>query len=241
MPLPQFKFKPLGWRIHQTPCGIAIYQNRSYRWLTFQTAAIQTRLSRRDPTQLGLGYMLPMTLAAKQLPGSVCLLGLGGGGLAHALPHLPILAIEHHPIMIDLARTYFKIDTLPLLTLQSQDAFDFLQKTPQQFKHILVDIADAQGFPASCFHADFFIACYQRLLSQGVLSINLTNSTEAWQTLFYLRHHLNVQPLIFPVKDGSNVVIVVYKGEGVMPLIQLLQPVVKAWVLDEKWGIVGGY
>lgn len=86
-------------------------------------------------------------------PHSILLLGFGAGSAAHLVsrrwPKAHITGVELDPVVIDIARKHFKINSIPHLTLHNQDALDFVnqQDSKLQFDLTLVDCYLGDQFP----------------------------------------------------------------------------------------------
>ena len=81
----------------------------------------------------------------KHPPGSVLLLGLGGGSVPHILRKelhmtMPITAVELDPAMIYLARTHFGMDRLPDLRIVEGDAVVQTHADRQRYDLVVVDL-----------------------------------------------------------------------------------------------------
>lgn len=101
-------------------------------------------------------------------PERVLLLGLGGGSVPWILRrelglHAPLTAVEIDPVMVQLARTQFGMDTLPDVEVIQGDAIVQVQALPHRYGLVLVDLFDdldlaqgvdtrgfAQGLRARC-------------------------------------------------------------------------------------------
>ncbi len=233
-----------GRCVYQGQTGTRVYQNRRYRWLTFDSKAIQTLLNRRHPERSGLQYILPLTLAAREIPGSTCLLGLGGAGVAHALAHaskqIPLDAVESSAEVIEIASAWFMTGHLGNLSIIQQDALVFVQQTRNQYQHLIVDLFDAHSFPAHCNNTGFFSQCHQILLPGGVLAVNLANINESWPVFMHIRSHFQQAAACIPVHGTPNMVVLAYKGNSAKPLLNLLEhhPGIKQLTWEPKWGYV---
>lgn len=86
-------------------------------------------------------------------PRSVLLLGFGAGSAARLVsyrwPKSHITGVELDPVVINIARKHFKINSIPHLTLHNQDALDFInqQDSKLQFDLTLVDCYLGDQFP----------------------------------------------------------------------------------------------
>lgn len=231
-----------GKTIYATNDGIQVRQNWWYRWLMFGESALHSCIHRHYPERPVLEYIDPFTTMAREQPGKTCLLGLGGAAVAHRLgavsSQMPMDIVEINPDIIQIAHRYFMLDRLPHVTVHQADANVFLQQTAATYQHILIDLFDHHQFPSHCHHAAFFEACWQRLLPQGVLAINIANATDHDSLLHLIRHYFHTNTLALPVKRTANLVILAFKTPGVTDyLLQWQQQDrLNQHIWDPHWG-----
>jgi len=220
------------WKTYAGRCiyrhlnGIQVRQNMTYRWLTFNSDAIQTLISRRHPERHGLEYIHALTIMARINPAVSCLLGLGGAGVAHALaPYLgtiPLDAIENNIEIIEVCSRYFLIERIKNLHIIHQDAFLYVQNTTARYQHLMVDLFNASSFPTHCSNVEFFGYCHRMLLPDGILAVNLANGYEQWRIFTHIRTHFEQCTVAIPIKGTQNMVVLAYKGVSVRPLLSTL-------------------
>lgn len=237
--------KTLGGRcIYKAPNGAMVYQNFYYRWLTFESNAIQTLINRRHPEKIGLNYAHHLSFAARAQPADCCLLGLGGAGVAHFLaPYLnasTIVSIENDAEIIKLAKTYFQIDRLKNLSIIHQDANEFVQQCPTLYKHLMVDLFDAHSFPDHCNTYEFFANCQRILLPEGILAVNLANLDEQWPVFKHIRDVFHQRTVSLPVKGTANMIVLACNSSSKAPLLDLLKNsrCLKELYWNTRWGCV---
>lgn len=232
-----------GLRIHQSPNGIQVRQNMVYRWLTFDSSAIQTLINRRHPERYGLRYIKTLTLAARRNPAPSCLLGLGGAGVAHALTpyfkNISLDAIESDLNVIDVCAKYFMMEQIHHLHVIHQDAFLHVQHTTSRYQHLMIDLFGAFSFPAHCNNVDFFSHCRRVLLPEGILAVNLANPHEQWPVFSHIRSQFEQYTVSVPIKGTQNMIVLAYKGTSIIPLLNMLEKEgLKQLTWDAKWGCV---
>ncbi len=234
----------LGRRIYSSS-QLEIYENFLYRWLRFNSSALQTLINKRKPWKPALHYLRPLISAAKIQPAACCILGLGGGGAVLALaPFLKdekLLVIEHSQEVIKIAQQFFNIKQLTNVELLQNDAALFIQQSSKKFQHLLVDLFNATAFPANCNNDDFFINCKNLLTIDGILAVNLASKEEHWPLFQRIRKQFLTGTVVVVVKNTSNIIIFAMKQTPVLRLIDILQ---QAQVLEhlswnEKWGWIG--
>ena len=118
----------------------------------------------------------------KRMPNAekTLILGLGGGTLAHLIsrnfPGVEIVSVEWDKTMIDIAKKYFDLDSIPNLRIICDDAlrvvvepekFDLI---PGSFDVLIVDIFNGSKYP-DLGKTGNFIAAVKRLVKSGGLLI----------------------------------------------------------------------
>lgn len=228
--------------IYQSPTGIRILQNPVFRWLQFDSNALQTMIYRYAPQRPALKYIKSLILAAQLQPEETCMLGLGGGGVAHALSPLlgnsKLVIVENCAEVIALAHRYFWIDRLKNIQIEHEDASLFMQKDSSQYQHLLIDLFTANNFPSECNTETFFFHCRQRLKPAGILAVNIANVLEH-QTLFQRiqKEFLNAT-LVLPVPGKGNLIVFAQNGGTINPFLERLKRERKLSQLgwSEEWG-----
>jgi spermidine synthase len=237
-------WKTVGGRCIYQGNNIQIKQNWVYRWLTFDSNALQTLINRHHPQIPALHYIFSMTRLACLLPGPSCLLGLGGGSAAHALaPYLEkfqLDVVENNLEIITLAADYFMTGHIKNMKVIHQDAYEFIQNTSRQYQHLLVDIFNANSFPEHCNSSDFFKQCHRILAPGGLLAVNLANASEQWRMFDYIRQHFPQCTATIPVKKCQNIIVLAYKGKSINKLLYLLRHHYRTKRLywDAQWGYI---
>ncbi len=208
-----------GRCIYHSPTGIRVLQNPLFRWLQFESKAIQTLLNRYCPHRPGLSYIKLLILAAQLQPTSCCMLGLGGGGVAHALSKVlgpeKLTIVENSAEVIDVASRFFMIDQLNNLVVVQEDASSFVQKWTKQFHHLLVDLFDATHFPAQCNNEEFFANCRRLLTPEGILAVNLANRHEQWPILQLIQQQFPHSTITLPSSNSPNVIVLAQNSDSI--------------------------
>jgi spermidine synthase len=238
-------WKTIGGRcIYHTPSGAKVHQNFLYRWLTFESSAIQTLINRRYPAKPKLRYIHHLTFAARIKPDSCCLLGLGGGSVAHTLsPFLTdfqLHIVENNADVIHIAANYFMINQLKNLEIIQQDANEFVHQATAKYQHLMVDLFDAHSFPLHCNTIEFFNQCRHLLAPNGILAVNLANLQEQWPVFNHISACFKQRTVALPVKGTANIIILALNGPALRPLLDLLNEsgYLKKLYWNAKWGCV---
>lgn len=116
------------------------------------------RLDAGGLTQSGSVMVWIWSAAVKNLlpnnfqPKNILLLGLGGGSaifwLRRRFPKAHLTAVEIDPVMIDLARKYFKVGKIKNLKIVNTDAVEFIKNTKDNYSLILMDCYRGYTTPA---------------------------------------------------------------------------------------------
>lgn len=238
-------WKTLAGRcIYHSPAKISVHQNPLYRWLRFDSRAIQTLINRLQPEKPGLYYVNPLISIAREFPGDCCLLGLGGAGVAHALkPYIgqhQLTVVENSLEVIQIAKYYFNSNSIPGLQIVQQDAKAFVGSCQTSFPYLMIDLFDAHSFPQHCNNELFFNQCKNRLLLDGILAINLANYIEQWPIFQLVRKLFEGRTVSIPVKKTANLIIFAVNAKSIKPLLQKLQfcSNVKKLYCHPRWGLV---
>jgi spermidine synthase len=110
--------------------------------------------------------------------GNALILGFGAGSVARILcdeykKTIHLTGVEKDPVVIDLAKKYFRIDRYKNLSLHAEDAGDFVERCDQTFDLVVVDIFVGIDVPQE-FREEKFLAALGRLLSaRGIVFVNV--------------------------------------------------------------------
>ena len=157
--------------------AVDVYADGELRYLTFGNHVEQSCVDLGRPERPRHLYTQAMVLALALRPAAnALLLGLGGGGLAHALlaadPQLHIDAVEQRQAVIDIAHLYFGLPDLPRLQLHCADARLFVQTTATRYDTVYADLYLAEGAHGDQADTGFLATCRERLAPGGTLVLN---------------------------------------------------------------------
>jgi len=152
--------------------------------LQFECRDVQTEMFRSDPLDLVSAYTRDMAQFTEYVPnpGSIVMIGLGGGALAkwclHRFPDAEITVIEINEHVIRL-RDIFRIPANNAhFRVVCAEGADFLSSTQHQPDVLLVDGFDYEGQPPQLCTEQFYDDCFRVLRPDGVLVVNLCDSDE---------------------------------------------------------------
>ncbi len=151
---------------------------------------------------------------------NILLLGLGAGSLVKVLRkglniNADILAIEHDPVILNIAKEHFNIDQFENLDIVQQDALEFVNKEQNKYDAVIVDIFNDMEIPKKFLTLDFLIKTTSLLQAKGTLIFNLIANTETQKTAFQaIFDHLKKQQGKLSIVNmfGMNKVLVWEKG-----------------------------
>lgn len=233
----------LGRSIYTSSSGYNVYENCRYRWLTLGSDALQTVINRRNPAKPVLYYLPALTLMARAMPGEVCMLGLGGAGVAHLLVGTlftdKITAVERSSEVITIAQQFFMTEQISTLEIIHQAAQDYLKQSTTCYPHLIIDLYGAHFFPKSCATADFFSDCAQHLSTNGFMAVNLANSREQWPIVQLIKQQFK-NTLIIPVRHSANMVVLASLQQHSKEFIEQISACkeLKRISLVSDWGYV---
>jgi spermidine synthase len=118
------------------------------------------------------------------------ILGMGGGTVAHLMsrsfPGIEITSVELDQMMIDLARKYFDIDSIPNHRIIKDDALRVViepeeyEITPKYFDVLIVDIVFGDKYP-DLGRTGNFIAAVKNMVKSGGMVVFNRIYTESYQ------------------------------------------------------------
>lgn len=103
-------------------------------------------------------------------------LGVGGGTVIDLLisqnKEITISAIEKDPLIVDIAKTYFGLDTKGNVQLIIADAKDWVEKNKKSFHLVIVDLYMGRLNPSFCRQKSFLIKLKKSLMPAGQILFN---------------------------------------------------------------------
>jgi spermidine synthase len=233
-----------GRCLYQSSQGIRVFQNLLFRWLQFDSLALQTVLNRYAPHRPELRYIKSLIIAVQLQPQTCCMLGLGGGGAAHALS--PILKdqkldiIEDSAEVIEVAKRFFMIDRLQNIAIIQDEASNYIKMCSSKYQHILIDLYTAHGFPSQCNNEEFFVNCKKALKPGGVLAVNLANAKEHFPLFQLIQKQFGRATIAVAVPGTANLIIFAKNSTTIDLFLNLLKKngKIRQLTWTEIWGYV---
>ena len=158
---------------------------------------LESQINFKYPDVLQVAYTKEMIGVYAFVPNmkDALLIGVGGGGMVHALqsyhPLLNLDAVEIDPVVVEFAKDYFgvkdkKADTTTGKTsVITQDGFDFLAQTQNRYDVIYMDAflqpteeTDSTGSPLKLKTLAFLKGLHSKLTAHGAIVININEHAE---------------------------------------------------------------
>jgi spermidine synthase len=109
-------------------------------------------------------------------PKRLLVMGLGAGSLigeiARVWPETDITAVELDPVMVQLGKDYFGLDSIKNLEIVVGDAIEWLETNQHGFEVILVDMYLGKETPAALERKKFLELVQSRLTENGMVVFN---------------------------------------------------------------------
>lgn len=158
--------------------SIIVLDDGNNRILSFGDNDEQSKLLKLSPHIPQHTYIQAMLLVLLfSQPRSAIILGLGGGGLVHALRHfdgaIKLTAVEISHTVIALAKQYFQLPIGKKLKLVHQDASQFVAEPSHKRVDLLfADLYGAEGVDPAQISESFIANCASLIKSDGYLVLN---------------------------------------------------------------------
>jgi spermidine synthase len=143
-------------------------------------ALVWTRAALDDAARSGFPYVDLLHLAAALARGRDRALFIGCGGgvavrqFAARYPGIAIDVVEREPAVVELARDWFGLDTLPGVSVHVADGHDFvLGAARSRYDIAVVDAYDAEGVANDLVGAPFFRALARAIHPWGAAAFNV--------------------------------------------------------------------
>jgi spermidine synthase len=160
-------------------CEPYVEETWRYKSLHFKPSEIQSRMLKRKPDKLVMGYSRTMMgcLMFNSRPERIAMLGLGGGSLAkfcyRELPNARIDVVEINPHVIALRDEFQIPPDHDRFRVHLDDGARFIGQATRQFDVLLVDAYARHGLPQRLASEEFYDTCRNALVDGGVMVLNL--------------------------------------------------------------------
>ena len=224
--------------------GIDVRDADGIRSLHFNSDPQQSAMDLGRPDHLHLAYaqaMMSWLLFEDIKDEDVLLIGLGGGSIAKFLlqqvPMCRVEAVEYRPAVVEIAHGYFGLPDDHRLNVVIEDGaryvYERLGMLQGHYRIILLDAFDATGMAPALCCAEFFAACKHLLKKDGILVVDLWNTTDQFmQLISWIGSLFNAKLLFLPVNGMINVIGLFF--HEATPLYSLKSLKKRAIVLEKK-------
>lgn len=155
----------------------------------------------------------------------VLMVGLGGGSIQRAYQHyytnVTVETVEIDPMVIKVAKEYFKVQETPALKIRNQDGRVFLNRTSDRYDLIIMDAYTSgrygSSIPPHLTTREFFALASVHLTTNGVLAYNVIGQMQGGRAdiigaIYRTMNELFPQVYAFPAESSMNVVLVATKS-----------------------------
>lgn len=239
------KFLP-KWRLRK-PAEDArtVYVSEKFgvRSLHIGSDTVQSAMRIARPHDLELSYTRSMMafLLFNPAPGSVLMVGLGGGSVAkylhHHLPETRVRVLEIDPQVVAVARQCFHVPAdggrFEIIT---GDGAEYMSRRDVAADVIMVDGYDAEAHVEELATREFYGHCRARLASGGVLVVNLWGGDRQFnEVLKRIEGEFREGTLCLPARKPGNVIAFAFRdAPGPMAWTDLER---RAGVLEARYGL----
>jgi spermidine synthase len=119
----------------------------------------------------------------KHHPHHILILGLGAGSCIKPItirwPKSHITALEIDPVMIDVGKKYFALDSFHKLKIINQDAFVWLKNNERLFDLILIDVYQGGSIPPEANSQQFLQNIKNSLTQSGIAVFNRLSTKDS--------------------------------------------------------------
>lgn len=221
---------------------VYVYETKNSRILSFDGKIYQSCMKLNNINGLHLGYTQAMMAGLFFIPTvkTATVMGLGAGSMAKNLlssfATLNVHAIEYREAVATAAKEYFYLPDTERLSIHIDDAVNYMKNTDIKSDIIFSDLYNSQGMEPKQVQATYLRDCNNALNQQGVLVLNICNTTpelrEALDELLALE--FDNQLLSLDVK-GGNTIILAFKND--IPLISKEALLAKGTLLQAEMNI----
>ncbi len=222
---------------------VTLSEQGGVRYLHFGTEWIQGAMRIRKPNALELEYSRKMMawLLFNPSPGLIGQLGLGAGSLTKfcyvQFPECRTVAVELNPDVISVCHSMFALPAPDeRLQIVEMDALDFVRDENHfhTFDVLHVDLYDATAKGPVLDTPEFYAACKQCLVSDGILTVNLFGDYPGFEkNLEAMRASFEEVVSLSPTREGNVVALAFRKS----PSITWVEMEKRAQEVREKTGL----
>lgn len=187
---------------HGQHVDVLVTQGQHFRCMSFDRRNyFQSCMHREQPQVLVLEYTRGLVAGLRFLdraPQNMLLVGLGGGSIPKAvLQHFPQVrldVVEIDPVVVQIARDWFGLQTSDRLRIATADARVFVRQAlnrDQRYDLIMLDAFDNEYVPEHLLTVEFLQQVSQLLARDGIVAANTfsqgrlrAHEEATWQAVF---------------------------------------------------------
>ena len=212
-----------------------VLDNAGVRTLCFDDA-METQMSLANPLQGHFEYTEDFHMPWLWNTGitSVLTIGLGGGSVQrsfeHYYPEVRIETVEIDPVVLEVAKTYFRFQESARQKVSVEDGRVYLRRSRSRYDLVILD-AYVQGrygssIPQHLATKEFFELARDHLSTNGLVAYNVIGSVNAWRSgvvgaIYRTMKAVFPQVYVFPARTSGNVVMVATKAAGKVDIAPL--------------------
>jgi spermidine synthase len=206
------------FQIQDSNGSIQVKENDRLRTLHFDSEPTQSAMSLETPDKLKLDYakaMMSFLLFNELQDDDLLLMGLGGGSIAKFVlqnfPKCRVEAVEYRAEVAQIAYDYFDLprenNLNVVIDCGAHYAHERCEMQKEFYSVIMLDAFDATGMAQALCNEEFFAACKKMLKKDGILVVDLWNTTEQFKQLFsWIGSLFDAKLLFLPVNGVVNVI-----------------------------------
>lgn len=168
---------------------VSVVEKGHTRKLIVNGVTQSVNASSPNAKRMCFGKVVDVIFNSLEEPHRVLLLGLGGGTiprlLAERFPGIYIVSVELDPVVADIARKYFDVESIPNHRIIVDDALRVVTSpeefglSPEEFDVVITDIFVGEHYPELGNSGSFFAGVKRFLIPGGLAVFNR----------IYLKHH----------------------------------------------------
>ena len=211
--------------VHQEPSAfgrIYVVDEGDLRYLRYDgpNGDDQSVISISDPGAVPMDYIRDALLGLALVPNieQVLMIGLGAGTfttfLFNHLPKLKIDAVEINPVVVRLAKDFFRLPKDPCYRIHKQDGRKFIESSRQKYDLIFVDAYTGLDLvPKQLAGEDFFKLVRDHLSRGGLAIINLSVEEKQEEKVWQAFENVFSATLCLETGDHDNLVLFGFEAD----------------------------
>jgi len=200
-------------------CKPYVEETWRYKSLHFTPSEIQSRMLKRKPDRLVMGFTRTMMgfLMFESRPQRIAMLGLGGGSIAkfcyRELPNARIDVVEINPHVIALRDEFLVPPDDDRFRVHLDDGARFIAQSTRQFDVLIVDAYARYGLPQRLASQEFYDSCRNALVDGGMMVLNL-NCKHSGAYIERMRQSFGGAMFSVQEDDRINEIVFACAGDG---------------------------